>query len=45
MVVIAPVLLGDGIRLFDCPGGTRVQLEPIDGPRVGPTSLWYGVGR
>lgn len=33
---IAPVLLGDGTRLFDHPGGTHVRLEPI---AVGQTSL------
>jgi dihydrofolate reductase len=26
---IAPVLLGDGVRLFSHPGGTNVKLEPI----------------
>jgi hypothetical protein len=28
-VFIAPVLLGDGVRLFDCPGGTNVKLERL----------------
>jgi dihydrofolate reductase len=28
-VCIAPVLLGDGIRLFDQPGGARVKLERL----------------
>jgi dihydrofolate reductase len=29
LVHIAPVLLGDGVRLFSHPGGTNVKLEPI----------------
>ncbi len=29
LVCIAPVLLGDGVRLFDLPGGTNVRLERI----------------
>jgi riboflavin biosynthesis pyrimidine reductase len=29
LVCIAPVLLGDGVRLFDRPGGTNVKLERI----------------
>jgi dihydrofolate reductase len=29
LVHIAPVLLGDGVRLFDHPGGTNVKLERI----------------
>ena len=29
LVFIAPVLLGDGVRLFDHPGGTNVKLERI----------------
>jgi hypothetical protein len=28
---IAPVLLGDGIRLFDNPGGVPVRLELLNG--------------
>lgn len=43
LVLIAPVLLGDGIRLFEYAGGTRVRLEPIDPQRRGPTSLWFRV--
>jgi dihydrofolate reductase len=30
LVYVAPVLLGDGTRLFDEPGGRRVALERID---------------
>ena len=29
LVCIAPVLLGDGVRMFDHPGGTNVKLERI----------------
>jgi hypothetical protein len=29
LVFIAPVLLGDGVRLFDHPGGTNVRLERL----------------
>jgi dihydrofolate reductase len=28
---IAPVLLGDGVRLFDNPGGSPIELEHLDG--------------
>ncbi|MEP6561661.1 MAG: dihydrofolate reductase family protein, partial [Nakamurella sp.] len=28
---IAPVLLGDGIRLYDNPGGAPIRLELLDG--------------
>ncbi|GLU48345.1 dihydrofolate reductase family protein [Nocardiopsis ansamitocini] len=30
IVFIVPVLLGDGVRLFDHPGGTNVRLERLD---------------
>ena len=43
---IAPVLLGDGVRLFDHPGGTNVSLERISlthAPRA--TNLWRRVVR
>lgn len=42
LVLIAPVLLGDGTRLFDHAGGTNVRLEPVS-QRVGSTSLWFRV--
>jgi dihydrofolate reductase len=29
LVLVAPILLGDGVRLFDHPGGTEVALERI----------------
>lgn len=33
---IVPVLLGDGVRLFDNPGGTPIRLESLSGD--GPTA-------
>jgi len=42
LVCIAPVLLGDGVRLFDLPGGTHVRLERIefDAPPMA-TDVWF----
>jgi dihydrofolate reductase len=43
-VSIAPVLLGDGVRLFDRPGGTNVKLDRIGlthAPKA--TNLWFRV--
>lgn len=40
LVFVAPVLLGDGTRLFDHPGGTRVRLESIR-----DDALWFRVKR
>ncbi|GAA2098902.1 dihydrofolate reductase family protein [Actinomadura alba] len=34
LVGIAPVLLGDGVRLFDHPGGTKVRLERVGLPHA-----------
>jgi dihydrofolate reductase len=45
LVLIAPILLGDGVRLFAHPGGTRVRLEPVDADRTGPLAHWYRVLR
>ncbi|ONH25638.1 dihydrofolate reductase family protein [Pseudofrankia asymbiotica] len=44
LVLIAPVLLGDGVRLFERPGGTDVKLERISlthAPQA--TNLWFRV--
>ncbi|MEV1172357.1 dihydrofolate reductase family protein [Nonomuraea sp. NPDC049784] len=46
LVFIAPVLLGDGVRLFGHPGGTNVKLERIrlaEAPNA--TCLWLRVVR
>jgi dihydrofolate reductase len=46
LVCVAPVLLGDGVRLLDWPGGTNVKLERISvtqGPSA--TNLWWRVLR
>ncbi len=45
LVLIAPVLLGDGVRIFDQPGGARIVLEPIHPGSSGPLSLWFRVRR
>jgi dihydrofolate reductase len=45
-VHVAPILLGDGIRLHDVAGGYRVDLELIDTSRTGGVvSLHYRVRR
>jgi riboflavin biosynthesis pyrimidine reductase len=46
LVCVMPVMLGEGVRLFEHPGGTRVRLERIrlsSTPQV--TNLWYRVLR
>jgi dihydrofolate reductase len=44
LVFIAPVLLGDGTRLFDLPGGTDIALERITSSEAPmANSLWYRV--
>jgi dihydrofolate reductase len=44
LTFIAPVLLGDGVRLFDYPGGRNVKLERISVNQVPmATSLRYRV--
>jgi dihydrofolate reductase len=44
LVFIEPVMLGDGVRLFEHPGGREVELERI-GVEVEPvaTHLWFRV--
>ena len=46
LVLVVPILLGDGVRLFDHPGGAEVELERI-GVEVEPvgTHLWFRVVR
>ncbi|GAA0843477.1 dihydrofolate reductase family protein [Streptosporangium amethystogenes subsp. fukuiense] len=46
LVFVVPVLLGDGVRLFDHPGGTNVRLERLSlthTPQA--TSIWLRVVR
>ncbi|GAA0927894.1 dihydrofolate reductase family protein [Pseudonocardia zijingensis] len=44
LVFIAPVLLGDGVRLFERPGGVPVPLERIDvGASPLATHVWFRV--
>jgi dihydrofolate reductase len=44
LVFIAPVLLGDGVRLLDWPGGTNVRLERLSVDQAPlATGLWFRV--
>ena len=46
LMLVAPVLLGDGVRMFGHPGGTDIQLERIGlthTPQA--TNLWFRVVR
>jgi dihydrofolate reductase len=46
LMLVAPVLLGDGVRMFDHPGGTDIQLERLSlthTPQA--TNLWFRVVR
>jgi dihydrofolate reductase len=44
LVFIEPVLLGDGVRLFDRPGGANVKLERLSLTEMpSATSLWFRV--
>ena len=46
LAIIAPVLLGDGTRLFQHPGGTRVRLERLSVETVPlATNVWMRVLR
>ena len=46
LMYVEPILLGDGVRIFDRPGGSEVLLERID-VGVGPLAahLWFHVVR
>jgi dihydrofolate reductase len=41
VMFVAPVLLGDGVRVFEHPGGTEVALLALDGS--GDRALWFEV--
>jgi dihydrofolate reductase len=44
LVCVAPVMLGDGVRLFDHPGGTDVALERVSVTHTPQaTNLWFRV--
>lgn len=44
LMCIAPVLLGDGVRLFEHPGGKQVRLERLEfGAAPQATNVWYQV--
>jgi len=46
IIHVAPVLVGDGVRLFERAGGKPVKLEPISSVDEGSmTVLHYSVGR
>lgn len=46
LVFIAPVLLGDGVRLFAQPGGSEIRLACLSATHTPlTTSLWYRVVR
>ncbi|GAA3966746.1 dihydrofolate reductase family protein [Actinomadura viridis] len=46
LVCIAPVMIGDGVRLFDHPGGTHVKLERLSVSQAPlATNLWMRVVR
>jgi dihydrofolate reductase len=46
LVFVAPVLLGDGTRLLDHPGGTRVELARMTVSQAPlATGLWYRLQR
>jgi dihydrofolate reductase len=46
LVLVVPVLLGDGVRLFEQPGGTNVKLEQISVTSAeNATNLWFRVVR
>jgi dihydrofolate reductase len=46
LVLVAPVLLGDGVRLFEHPGGAEVLLERTGiEVEASVTNLWFRVAR
>ena len=46
LMCVAPVMLGDGVRMFEHPGGAEVVLERISAvAEPGATNLWFRVAR
>ncbi|GAB3797094.1 dihydrofolate reductase family protein [Micromonospora zhanjiangensis] len=46
LTLVAPVLLGDGVRLFDHPGGSNVKLEQLSVSHVPhAVNIWHRVVR
>ncbi|MEV6814658.1 dihydrofolate reductase family protein [Micromonospora sp. NPDC051296] len=45
LVFIAPVLLGDGVRLFRRPGGAHVPLDQVTTASAPVTTVWLKVRR
>ena len=44
LTCVTPVMLGDGVRLFDHPGGTHVRLERLDVSHAPlATNIWFRV--
>ena len=41
LMFVAPVLLGDGVRMFERAGGNEVSLRPLDAS--GTHSLWFEI--
>ena len=39
LVIVLPVLLGDGVRFFSSPGLARIDLEPLDSTRSGDLTI------
>jgi dihydrofolate reductase len=45
LMFVAPVLLGDGTRVFDHPGGTKIALERLSlTSAASAANLWFRVG-
>ncbi|MGE0506384.1 MAG: dihydrofolate reductase family protein [Solirubrobacterales bacterium] len=44
LMCVAPVMLGDGVRIFQHPGGTEAMLERVSvSAEPGATNLWFRV--